>query len=278
MTGKIRFIEVYEMNRWLLPYLLASALVLTGCGTPVNPEIKDVSSVNKARIPKDANAIALNHSPTDSADVLVEQMRGISMQLPGGPNRPTLESRRRDRIYEGFKGFGTKSVPPLASALADPSVEMRRNAALVLTFLNAPWGMKPRVDTTEAIPALIQAMGDSDPKVRAWAAHAIASMGASGAPAVPALIKLLADPHEGPRNNSAMALREIGALAEPALPALRKNLQDPKENPRRFARSAITAIEAAVKRAEPPQKNTQQSHREQQVTAARTRMTLAPHV
>ncbi|MCC6353751.1 MAG: HEAT repeat domain-containing protein [Verrucomicrobiae bacterium] len=184
---------------------------------------------------------------------VVEEMRGISMQQPAmAQNQSTPESRRSDRIDAMLRAFGTKAVPAVAAALADPDVGMRRNAALVLIDLNAPWSRKPRVDTTGAIPALIRAMDDPDAHVRAWAAHAIEPMGPAGAPAVPALIRLLSDPDEGPRNDSAIALRAIGAAAKSALPALRRNLEDPMKDPRNFARRAIEAIEADIVREKAP--------------------------
>ena len=182
----------------------------------------------------------------ESANALAEQMRGISMQVPGCHEISTSATCLRDHIYERLRNLGTNSVLPLSSALNDPDVQMRRNAALVLIGLNAPWIDEPRVDTRSALPALINAMSDADSSVRAWAAHAIGPMGPSGAPAVPTLIHLLSDPDEGPRNTSAIALREIGAPAISALPALRGNLNDPNVDPRKFAQMAITAIEEAV--------------------------------
>lgn len=189
---------------------------------------------------------------TNSVAAVVEEMRGVPMQQPAMYQQPTPDSRRRECIYAMLRSFGTNAVPALAAALTDPDVGMRRNAALVLIDLNAPWSRKPRVDTTAAIPALIRAMEDPDAHVRAWAAHAIQPMGPAGAPAVPALIRLLSDPDEGPRNNSAIALRAIGAAAKSALPALRRNLEDPMKDPRDFARRAIEAIEADIAREKAP--------------------------
>lgn len=190
---------------------------------------------------------------TNAVAAVVEGMRGISMQQPAmAQNQSTPQSRQRDRVYAMLMAFGTNAVPAVAAALTDPDVGMRRNAALVLIDLNAPWSRKARVDTTAALPALIRAMDDPDAHVRAWAAHAIEPMGPAGAPAVPALIRLLSDPDEGPRNDSAIALRAIGAAAKSALPALRRNLEDPMKDPRNFARRAIEAIEADIVREEAP--------------------------
>lgn len=189
---------------------------------------------------------------TNAVAAVVEGMRGISMQQPAmAQNQSTPQSRQRDRVYAMLRAFGTNAVPAVAAALTDPDVGMRRNAALVLIDLNAPWSRKPRVDTTAAIPALIRAMEDPDAHVRAWAAHAIQPMGPAGAPAVSALIRLLSDPDEGPRNNSAIALRAIGAAAKSALPALRRNLEDPMKDPRNFARRAIEA-DIVREKAPPP--------------------------
>jgi HEAT repeat protein len=184
------------------------------------------------------------------AERLVEQMRGFSMQPAAGPRSDgTLDPReqRRQEITEQLRGLGKQAVPALVHALADPDVQMRRNAELVLIELGGAYShsMDPKlkVDIREAIPTLITVMQDSDTAVRAWAAHALAEIGPDAKEAVPVLIKLLKDPEEGPRNTSCFALGRIGPAAKVALPALRETLNDPSEDVRRFAQEAIEKIE-----------------------------------
>jgi HEAT repeat protein len=95
----------------------------------------------------------------------------------------------------------------------------------------------------QAVPALIQALGDSDSAVRAVSAEAL---GAIGDPqAVPALIVALGDWgdwwSENVRRAAAEALVRIGA---PAVPALIQALGDRSENVRRAAAEALVRIGA----------------------------------
>ena len=91
-----------------------------------------------------------------------------------------------------------------------------------------------------AVPALIQALGDSGWEVRRAAAWAL---GAIGDPrAVPALIKALGDRSEDVRRAAAEAL---GKLGDPqAVPALTERLQDESGDVRKAAQAAIQQIQA----------------------------------
>jgi len=179
---------------------------------------------------------------------VVEQMRGLSMQLQGiGPSNGILssaEQRKRDIIKELFQ-LGKESIPPLTRALKDPDIQMRRNAALVLTDLGGGYftELRPSLDTQEALPDLIEALEDPDRDVRAWAAQAIAEIGPNAKDAIPFLITLLRDAEEGPRNSSCIALGRIGPAAKEALPDLREALKDPSKDVRQFAQRAIEKIQ-----------------------------------
>jgi len=187
-------------------------------------------------------------SPTTlfpEATKLVEEMRSMSMQFsPGGRSDGRVDpaDARRHEIVDGLRALKEQSVPSLVQALADPEVQMRRNAELVLIHLAGAYDGAPKVNIRSAIPALIKNTKDEDADVRAWAAHALKEIGPAAVPAVPALISLLTDPEEGPRNTSCMALGAIGPAAREALPALRKALHDPKPDVRRFAAAAIQNI------------------------------------
>jgi len=181
---------------------------------------------------------------------LVEQMREFSMQRAAGPRSDgTIDprERRRQEITEKLRRLGKQAVPALVQALADPNVQMRRNAELVLIELGGAYShsMDPelKVDIREAIPSLIVATEDTDSTVRAWAALALAEVGPDAWEAIPVLIRLLKDPEEGPRNTSCIALGRIGTAAKEALPALREALNDPSKDVRDFAQRAIENIQ-----------------------------------
>jgi HEAT repeat protein len=89
-----------------------------------------------------------------------------------------------------------------------------------------PWGVKETaVDALgrigeSAVPTLITALSDSNPRVRAQAGRALARMGAAGKDAVPTLMERLDDPDEDVRQAAARALGQMGPFAAPAVPAL----------------------------------------------------------
>ena len=184
----------------------------------------------------------------EAAAELVEQLRPLPTPLPGGPTtgeRAEAE-RRRAAIYEQLLALGTEAVPYLAEGLEDPDAGLRRNVTLAFGALSGGWwsfecGPK-KVDIGAALPALISALDDTDPSVRAWSAQDIGNIGAGAASAVPALIEMLAHGDEGGRNSAAIALRGIGPAAKSALPALREALSDPSPDVRRFASIAIEQI------------------------------------
>jgi HEAT repeat protein len=200
-------------------------------------------------------AMAISQSSTEAAatdpkipseaEKVVERMRGISMQegRPRSDGRPNPHEVRRQEILAGLRALGKKAVPALVQVLSDSDVQMRRNSVLVMISLAGPYEKKPRLDITDALPALIKATEDKDTDVRGWAAHAIAEIGPAAKAAVPALIKLLQGKDEGPRNTSCIALGAIGPAAKEALPALRAALDDPSKDVRQFARAAIMQIE-----------------------------------
>lgn len=152
---------------------------------------------------------ALAHTPPPSrAAAVVEQLRtlplprmlvsGRSESSPGVRRPlPALE-RRRQRIYDELHAMGPRAIPALARALRDPDVDMRRNVAVALDVLGGGWWQFPSGSSTTdlhaALAALISALDDSDPMVRAWAAQDIGDMGREAHAALPALRRKLADP------------------------------------------------------------------------------------
>lgn len=182
------------------------------------------------------------------ADVLVRQLRDLPTPLPatGRSDRSVApEELRRRQLYEAIVYLGPKGVLALSRALHDEDVHLRKNAALALEVLGGGWYDKswPKLDMRPALPALIAALQDSEPNVRAWAALAIGDIGPDAERAVPDLIGLLSNPDEGSRNTACIGLRGIGPAAKASLPALRKALSDPSKYVRQFAEQAIKSIE-----------------------------------
>ena len=80
-----------------------------------------------------------------------------------------------------------------------------------------------------AVPALIEALSDTDPYVRVLAARSLAYIGQDAEPAVPALIAALEDPNEAVRQTAARALGQIGPEAADAVPALIERMRAPRK-------------------------------------------------
>ena len=121
-------------------------------------------------------------------------------------------------------------VPILCETLtADPDWQCRRNAAQSLD-LQA---------TTEAIPALVTALGDDHWQVRKFTARALQKT--ADETAIPALIKALSDEYSDVRRDAAIAL---GNLGNPdVLPALKQTLDDPDRDVQIFSQRAIQKIQ-----------------------------------
>jgi HEAT repeat protein len=190
------------------------------------------------------------------ADAIVAQLRDLPLPLrafPRGIASPQANQRplpalelRRQRIYDELHALGPASVPALARALRDPDAQMRRDVVVALDVLGGGWWQFPggsKLDIRPALPALVVALQDSDPGVRAWAAQDIGDMGAAAASAVPRLRAMLRSPDSGSRGSACNALGGIGFAARGALPDLRQALNDSSPEVRRAARDAIASID-----------------------------------
>ena len=190
-------------------------------------------------------------SPTyaqSQADILVQQLRDLPTPLPPLANSNGVvkpEERRRSELYDQLRHLGPEGVLALSRGLDDDNVQLRKNAALALSVLAGAW-FDPswsKLDITTALPALVVALQDREPNVRAWSAQAIGEIGPDAESAVPELIRLFSDPDVGSRNSACIALRGIGPPAKTALPMLRNSLSDPSKDVRRFAKLAIESIQ-----------------------------------
>ena len=189
----------------------------------------------------------ITHAQSQS-DILVQQLRDLPTPLPPLTNSSGVvkpEEQLRRHLYDQIRQFGPEGVRALARGLHDDDVRLRKNAALALTALAGSWfdHSSAKLDIKPALPALVAALQDSEPNVRAWSAQAIGEIGADAESAVPELIRLLSNHDEGSRNSACIALRGIGPAAKTALPALRNLLSDPSKDVRRFAELAIKSIQ-----------------------------------
>jgi HEAT repeat protein len=192
------------------------------------------------------------------ADAIVAKLRDLPLPLQAFPRGiasrqamqrplPALELRRQ-KIYDELHALGPASVPALARALRDPDADMRRDVAVALDVLGGGWWQFPdgsKLDIRPALPALLPALRDADPGVRAWAARDIGDMGAAAAAAVPALRAMLRSRDAGSRGGACSALGAVGPAARAALPDLRRALDDASPAVRQAAGDAIASITAA---------------------------------
>lgn len=141
-----------------------------------------------------------------------------------------LGSCSRKLPYEG------KSAAELEDMLAAEDAKTRARGAYGL-------GQDP-AKAREAIPALIEALGNRDAEVREYAARALGTAGPDARAAVPALTKALEDASWTVQRQAAMALGKIGPEARPALPALEKLTEHANVKVREEAQKAVRLIEA----------------------------------
>jgi len=106
-----------------------------------------------------------------------------------------------------------------------------------------------RASAKPAIPALVEALGDSDPKVRYRAVIALGNLwsgiesGAEIEAAVPALLKLLKDEDPYTRRRALHAFGQIGPGAQAALPTLKQIMHDRNDPDWVLAFSIVNDIE-----------------------------------
>lgn len=203
------------------------------------------------------------HVSAASADAVVEKLRDLPLPLrsfqAGVPSAkgskavpaplPALEAKRQ-KVYEELHALGPASVAALARALRDPDPEMRRHVAVALDVVGGGWWHfhdgDAKLDLRPALPALLIALGDSDPGVRAWASQDISDIGEAAATAVPRLRAMLHSPDAESRGSACSALGGIGFAARSALPELHQAVADSSPQVRQAARDAIARIGRAA--------------------------------
>jgi HEAT repeat protein len=178
-----------QFTSCLIHTALALALVLApGTGwasaSKGNPMVTlNDPAASRAERLKAAKALATSKDP-QAIDALVNQLAIMDEDIVAAVKsalrtlnaRPVLEQRLANSgaseehkllACTGLRALGEKSsVPPLVSALKDPSARVRKEAALALGVI-AP---------AEAETALLAALSDSDEDVRYFAADALSDV------------------------------------------------------------------------------------------------------
>jgi HEAT repeat protein len=142
----------------------------------------------------------------------------------GGEN-PTSPG---EQAASAMVAIGSPSYKPFAKALGGQAWIARKHAA---------WGLGA-LDASEAVPALVEALKDSEAEVREQVAWALGAIGDRRA--VDGLIGALADSAPGVRRQAAWALGAIGDRR--AVSALTKALKDADASVRKQAAWALGAI------------------------------------
>jgi HEAT repeat protein len=130
-------------------------------------------------------------------------------------------------------------VPVLRAKETDP--ELRQQAARCLGQIGA-------AAATEGVPALSEALKDSEAVVREAAAEALGKFGGQARAAAPSLIAVVADRETTVRRAALAALAQIGPDAKEALPKLKPAFKDADPEVRRHALDVLGRLGAeAVK-------------------------------
>jgi len=148
----------------------------------------------------------------DSLKTAIEQMHGFSMRFKAGSRgdgRPDPEVLKRDEIAKVLRASGAESVLSLARELKSPDLSMRKNAVFELLELGGVVSSLPKIDIKAAVPALIEALNDTDYEVRIWSMAALGSLGPAAKEAIPTLKQATTDKDQGIRGSAKATIVEI---------------------------------------------------------------------
>jgi HEAT repeat protein len=158
-------------------------------------------------------------------------------------------------------GVGTAAVAALRVRLGHTDPGVRRLAAYALSQID-PDGAR------RAIPALMEALHDGEPRVRARVALALAYMGPAAREAAPALTDLLKDPSPRARAGAARALSAIAPDAPATVVRLAELLKDTEPPVRGTAATALGQLGTVARDAVPALRSVATTDPEATVRAA----------
>jgi HEAT repeat protein len=149
------------------------------------------------------------------------------------------------KTYEDLLNFQTPSEKAsylrleLPAAAFEGTGQLRMHLPEQMVFL----ALAP-LRGIKAVPKLVQALKDEDPKVRLAAVTVLAEIGPEARAAIPALVNGFGDSDKGVRDQCVLALTRFGAAS---YPALRGALKQPGETVRVMALSTIIELGAPAK-------------------------------
>ena len=159
---------------------------------------------------------------------IIREVELAALSRLGPPTVPLILKGMRDddaqvrkSADEALIHIGPPAAPRLIAALKQGDVNTRIDAARVLWLL-CSIGLRPTSDdvTRTTVTALIEALGDSEPRVRENVVEALASIGPDAVNALPRLFMLLNDPDSAVRKTTCSALCRIGPHDPDVVPAL----------------------------------------------------------
>ena len=175
----------------------------------------------------------------------------VAAQAPADQKGAPPEKSAQGKADEKAKEVKPPTIAELTAQLKDKTPYVRRLAAQQLGARG--------IRALEAVPAMIEALGDSEAIVRATVAEALGGIGVTAKAAVPTLLKLLKDPDAYVRETAAEALADIGVDAPKVVPALMELLTDSDMNVRCAGAKSIGDFRAAAQDAVPALKKLQQN-------------------
>ena len=169
------------------------------------------------------------------ADVILSSKKTVVMVSPTSPEAVKALTARGYAVYAPSSGASAaaKTTEQLIEVFRGTDYDAMDGAIAELVKQGAG-----------AVPALMKALSDGKPMVRAQAAAVLGKIGRPSARAVPALIKLLSDADTDNRWNAANALGAIGPDAKAALPRLKELAHDKVPQVVQAAADARAKIEA----------------------------------
>ena len=203
------------------------------------PHKREEPTLVRARVCEALGKIlSANRNPSTPDLGIVRDASELAKQLPAPQTRLTADEKvlAGSVITALMRLQVSISIEPLTRQLKSTDADLRAQAANALSRIRQP--------IASAVPALLEALDDSDHNVRANAARALGV--SKDARAVEPLIKLLGDKEEQVQVSAIRALAAIGdkAAVEPLAELGDKLLErsDPKNNPAIAHHSAINPL------------------------------------
>jgi len=140
-------------------------------------------------------------------------------------------ARKYPQAASGLAKIGKPAIPTILELLEDGNIW----AAMALQEMGS--------DAADTVPALVQAVQEGEPSMRAFASNALGQIGVSSDEALTVLIQTLEDEHWNARQLAAGALGYLSGDDPRVKAALTKALQDENEKVRWDAGRALDQIQ-----------------------------------